>query len=409
MLRVNQHFDNPRVQNLERTLLMELQRESIRSRVCTGDRVAIAVGSRGIADLQLIVRTLVHWVKGRGAQPFIVPAMGSHGGATAEGQEAVLALYGITEEGVGAPVVSSMDVCQVGSLASGVPVFFDKTAYQADVVIPVNRIKLHTDFRGEVESGLVKMLCIGLGKHKGTTTLHSQGMDLFDRIIPEAGAVILRNSPVKFGVAVLENARDEVARLVAVEAEQMIAREKDLLKEATALMMKILFPQFDLLIIDEMGKDISGDGIDPNVIRRGLPRRGEEGSEPQRIVVLSLTKKTKGNAFGIGLADITTQRLADMVSFEDTYTNAITNTVIHLAKMPLVMPTDRDAIAVALNTCARVKPLQARVIHIKNTLSLTNIRISESLRQQAQELQNVEICGEATEMSFNADGALMST
>ncbi|WP_019534490.1 lactate racemase domain-containing protein [Paenibacillus ginsengihumi] len=263
--------------------------EAIRTKINPGQRVAVAVGSRGIANIKEIVACVVSEVKKLGGEPFIVPAMGSHGGATDEGQAEVLAHYGITESAVGAPIVSSMETVQVGRTPGGIPLFFDKNAFMADAVVLVARVKPHTDFKGPVESGLLKMMAIGLGKHKGAETLHSQGFEVFDILIPEAGQMIARNTPVKLGVAIIENAYEETAQIHVVPVEQFYEKECEFLVEAKQNMPRLNVDRIDVLIIDEVGKDISGAGMDPNITGRfSIPVKSLNAPPPiQRMAFTS--------------------------------------------------------------------------------------------------------------------------
>ncbi|OJF16294.1 MAG: hypothetical protein A6D91_12140, partial [Bacillaceae bacterium G1] len=284
-----------------------IRQSGVLSRISPGDRVAIAVGSRGVADIPILTREVVNAVKSAGGRPFIVPAMGSHGGATAEGQIDVLKQLGVTESSVGAPILSSMDVVEVGRLPNGLPVYIDKHAYEADKVIVINRIKPHTAFRGPVESGLMKMITIGLGKQKGAEAAHAYGFQYMAEHVQAMAKIAMSQVPIIFGLATIENAYDRPAKIVAVPAEKIEEVEPQLLLEAKSLMPRILFDPMDVLVVNEIGKDISGDGMDPNITGRYATPYASGGPKVTRIVVLGLTEKTHGNANGIGLADITTR------------------------------------------------------------------------------------------------------
>jgi len=335
--------------------------------------------------------------------------MGSHGGATAEGQRKVLADFGITEETMGAPVVSSMETVQVGKLDDGTPVFLDKEALGSDGIVVINRIKPHTAFVGDYESGLLKMVAIGLGKHRGAAAFHSCGMDRFGELLPQLGKVVLAKAPVLFGLAVIENAYDRPARFEIVWNEDMIGREKALLEEARALMPRVIPGCLDVLIVHEIGKEISGAGLDPNITgRSGSPYFKRENSlQVQRIVVLNLSKATKGNATGIGLADVTTDKVVKTMNPETTWINCITSCVLASAKLPIHMPSDREAIQLALKTCARVEHPQSRIVWIKNTLALGGIQISEPLLPEIEGNPQLEIAGKPAPMPFDDEGNLL--
>lgn len=401
---VRQKFARPRENQPASAVNRELSRREIADSLQPGMRVAVAVGSRGLSGLTEIVKSLVGELKNRGCYPFIIPAMASHGGAMAEGQTAILASYGITESGVGAPVVSSMATDEIGRLPSGISIYFDRTALTADAIIPINRIKPHTAFRGEIESGLVKMLCIGLGKHKGAATYHAQGMNSFPSLLEQVGQHILTVTKVVFGLALVENAYSEIALIKAVPAKTLIEEEKGLLRKARELMGKILFSHIDVLIVDEIGKDISGEGMDPNIIRRLISQNVQNEDEPQRIVVLDLTAKTHGNAIGIGMADITTRRLWSKINLADTYTNTVTTTMLSLGRIPLIADSDRQAIQIALSTVAKVSPPEARVVRIKNTKDLEEVAISAALFSEAEGNPLVEVISGLQDLVFDQEG-----
>lgn len=351
MIRVNQNFVHQEIFNLNDLIKSEFQKNEIARTIKSGYKVAIAVGSRGIPQIVDLITCLASEIRKKGGIPFIVPAMGSHGGATADGQRLLLESYGVSEASLGIPVKSSMETVELGKLYGNVPVFFDRVAFEADAIIPINKVALHTAYRGEVESGLTKMLCIGLGKHLGAKTLHRQGMGTFPNLMVDAGELIIKKAPVAFGFAVLLNAYDKIAKVEAVPAQNFIKKDSDLLIEASKIMAKILIPEFEILIVDRIGKDLSGEGMDPNVIRRFLSMGISIKGEPQKIVVLDLTEKTSGNAIGIGMADITTRRLVNKIDYESTYTNTITTTILPLARIPVICESDRDAIKLAASTC----------------------------------------------------------
>jgi protein-S-isoprenylcysteine O-methyltransferase Ste14 len=401
MYLVRQEFARPRVTDVAEAVRSQLRRPEILATLAGKRRVAVAVGSRGIAGLQALVGALITGLREAGVDPFIVPSMGSHGGATAEGQVQVLAHLGITESSVDAPIRSSMEVVEVGEVVSpsgaAVPVFMDAVARtEADCVVPVNRIKPHTGFRGPVESGLCKMLTIGLGKHEGARTLHRRGYGAFDPLILEAGCAVLATGHVAFGLATVENAYEEPALVEAIPASGIVEREKALLEEARRLMPSLPLPTIDVLVVERFGKNISGVGMDPNVTGRGedgLPLPGYAGPDISRVVVLDLTPETEGNANGIGLADLTTERLLEAMDRTVTWTNTLTAGSLACGRIPIALPTDEEAIGTALATVPGVDPKEASLVRIKDTLHLSEFAVSESLTGQLEGAANCRVVG----------------
>jgi len=406
ILRIRQKFARPVCANIKSKVKKEVAKflDDLPSRA----RVAIAVGSRGISNMREITATVVQEVKGCGAKPFVVPAMGSHGGATAEGQKKVLESYGISEHSVGAPIISSMEVVKIGSLNNKVAVYFDKNASQADAIIPINRIKLHTDFHDKIESGIAKLMVIGLGKHKGALSIHRHGASGLHHLIPAAARLITEKMPIFFGLAIVENAYHETALIEAVGRENFQEREKELLTRAKELMPHLPSEKIDVLIIDEMGKDISGAGIDTNIIGRMMILGEKEPQSPQikRIVVLDLSQETHGNAAGLGLADVITRKLFNKINYEDSLVNILTAGFIERGKIPVALANDEEAIKTALATCWGVEPEKARIVRIKNTLKLSEIYVSETLVEELTGRNDIEIMGNLEEMEFDKEGNL---
>ena len=371
--------------------------EPLRGRIRPGTRVAVAAGSRGIYRYNEFIRAVVEEIRLAGAQPFIIPAMGSHGGATAEGQRAVLAGYGITEEAMGAPILSSMETVVIGHTPDGTPVHFDKNACGMDGIILVNRIKPHTDFHGEIESGVCKQMVIGLGKQRGAATIHRRGVYGLAHELPASVRVILEKMPILMGVAILENACDRTARVEILLPETCEAREKELLREAKALLPSLPCSPLDVLVLGEMGKNISGTGIDPNIVGRYLIRNMKDAPYPNiyRIVCLDLTDESHHNAIGVGMADVITQRMYDKIDLEPTYVNTVTSGFLERGFLPIVAPSAREAIEIALNCCNRlVTPENARMIFARNTLMLTELIVSEALLPELSDRSDIEILGE---------------
>ncbi|TFH62922.1 lactate racemase domain-containing protein [Peribacillus frigoritolerans] len=401
MVKVRQKFRTPQIADVAGEVEKAIKEAGVLSRINENDRVAIAVGSRGVADLPTLVRETVAAVKEAGGNPFIVPAMGSHGGATAEGQIDVLLQLGISEEAVGAPIRSSMEVIKLGELPNGLPVYIDKLAYESDKIIVINRIKPHTAFRGPVESGLMKMITIGLGKQKGAEAAHAYSFKYMAEHVPEMAKVSLSKAPIIFGLASIENAYDKPAKIVAVPAEYLEAVEPGLLLQAKSLMPKIHFDSMDVLIVNELGKDISGDGMDPNITGNFATPFATGGPDVKRTVVLGLTEKTHGNANGIGMADMTTKAVMNEIKWEKGYANALTSTVTDVVKLPMFLDTQELAVKAAIKTCNAFDLNKVRIVRIKNTLEIGEIWISESMMQEALKNKDIEILSDPEDLALD--------
>lgn len=382
-------------------------REALREVELPTGSVAVGVGSRGVARIDEVTAALVEALREAGAEPFVVPAMGSHGASNAEGQADVLRHLGVSEETVGCPVRATMETVLVGETPSGVPVYVDKNAYEADAIVVVNRVKPHTAFRGTVESGPTKMLAIGLGKQKGAHVVHAAGWGEIHRTIPEAARVMVETGQFAFGLAVVENADEEPCKVAAIPADRFEEAEAPLLEEAKKNLLRLPFDDLDVLVVDEIGKNISGDGADPNVTGRFPTPYGGGGPRVERMVYLGLTEKTGGNATGLGAADVITSRLEEDMERSSTYMNALTSTTPYGAKIPMVMPTDRMAIAAALAMCAGVDPPKARLVRVENTLALRRIRISEALLDQVENNPDLRVIEEPRPMRFDEGGSIL--
>jgi hypothetical protein len=411
MYRIRQKLDPPFVADVPAAVQTEIARLDLSGRLKPGARVAVTGGSRGVANIAVILRGVCDALKDRGAQPFIVPAMGSHGGATAEGQLQVLARYGVTPASMGVPILASMDTVEIGRMAWGFPVLVDRHAYEADHIVLVNRVKPHTNFRCHVESGLMKMLVIGLGKHQGALVAHRAAVDVgLDRAIPEVARFSLGKLSILFGLATVENARHQTAVLKAMLPEELEQTEASLLQEAWKLLGRVPFEFLHLLIVDEMGKEISGTGMDPNVLGRIYFFPNEEPKSPRyiRILVRDLTEKTGGNAVGMGLADFTTRRLANKVNFQYTYTNGLTGLSPMRSKLPIVFESDREAIEGGLKTIGLTEPHDAKVARIKNTLELEHLYASEALLPEiGARAADLEVLSGPVELCFSPQGDLI--
>lgn len=401
MVQVRQKFPAPQIADVAGEVKKAIKEAGVLSRINEEDRVAIAVGSRGIADLPTLVRETVAAVKAAGGNPFIVPAMGSHGGATAEGQIDVLLQLGISEEAVGAPIRSSMEVIKLDELPNGLPVYIDKFAYESDKIIVINRIKPHTAFRGPVESGLMKMITIGLGKQKGAEAAHAYSFKYMAEHVPEMAKVSLSKASIIFGLASIENAYDKPAKIVAVPAEDLEVVEPGLLLEAKSLMPKIHFDSMDVLIVNELGKDISGDGMDPNITGNFATPYATGGPDVKRTVVLGLTEKTHGNANGIGMADMTTKAVMNEIKWEKGYANALTSTVTDVVKLPMFLDTQELAVKAAIKTCNAFDLNKVRIVRIKNTLEIGEIWISENMMEEALKNENIEILSDPEDLALD--------
>ncbi len=408
MYHIRQRFDDSRVKDIRETVRAELGRLSW-SAIQPGQRVAITAGSRGIADIAEILGTIVEFLKSLDADSFLFPAMGSHGGATAAGQVAMLEQLGITEASVKAPIISSMETEEIGFTEDRVPVFMDKNALAADHIVVVNRIKSHTKFKAPIESGLMKMMAIGVGRQKGAELYQKAAVQytLF-KIITDAARLVLTKAPVICAVGILENAYGETAKIAALKTAEIESKEKDLLRLSKKMMAKLPFNDIDLLIIDEMGKDISGIGIDPNITGRNRDLLGvfPHPVEVKRLFVRDLTDRSKGNATGIGLADITTQRLVDKIDYAATYKNCITGISPEKAAVPMHFGTDREAIDVALGCIGLIPAAKSKIVRIQNTLRLDTAEVSEAYAEIFQQRPDLEIISGPDAMEFNDENNL---
>jgi hypothetical protein len=406
MVRIRQRFDDTRLENPDQVLIEELGKPGALDAIKPGQQVAVAVGSRGIANIAALTRTTLDAIKGVGAHPFIVPCMGSHGGASSEGQKEVLHHLGIDEESMGAPIRSSMEVVKLAELPNGLPVYVDRYASEADAIVVINRVKPHTAFRGRIESGMMKMIAIGLGKQKGAEACHQLGFKYMAENVPAMANVMLGKLPIVFGIALVENAYDETCRVEVLPAAEIEAREEILLDEAKSRLPKILFDQIDVLVIDYIGKNISGDGMDPNITGRYPTPYAHGGPDVTKMVVLDLTPETKGNANGVGTADFTTQRLIDKMDRPTTYANGLTSTVCAPTKIATTLENQLMTIQAAVKTCNILDYTKCRMVRIRDTLHLGEIEISETLLEEARLHPDIEILTEPYELAFDGEGDL---
>ena len=408
MVRVRQNYDRSHIdrEQIPDVIRAQLDREDILGKLKPGMRVALTCGSRGIHHYALMTKTIVDLVKEHGANPFIVGAMGSHGGATEQGQRQILADYGITEEAMGCPIHCEMDTVKIGVCEEfGTDVRIDANAAGADAIILFNRVKIHTSFHGPYESGLMKMMGIGLGKQPGAEIIHAVDPALMHKVVEGHGKVVLQNANVIGGLAVVENAFDDTFKLAGMNPEQIIADEPALLLEAKAQFATLLFEDCDILVVDKIGKNISGDGMDPNVTGR-FATDIQGGIRAGRIVVFDLTDETHGNAQGIGNADVTTLRLEKKMKKEMTYPTAVTNKLLVLDKLPMVMDNDKEALQLAIQSCYTDDVSSLRVIRISDTAHLEDIEVSESMLDEVRANPRLEIMSESYDWAFDEAGNL---
>jgi hypothetical protein len=377
----------------------------LKDRIIPGMRVAMAVGSRGVANLPLLVRMCVDYFKSLGAEPFIVPAMGSHGLASAEGQTALLASLGVTDTGMGCPIQSCMDVVKLGELPNGLPVYMDSKAYAADGIFVLNRVKPHPSFHGPHESGLLKMITIGLGKQIGADSCHTYGFSLMHENLPAMAALSLQKTNILGGMGVVENALEKTCMVKVAMREELFACDEDLLNIAKSKFLRLPFTTLDVLVVDEIGKNISGSGMDSNVVGRFSSDHMRSEIHFTKIVALDLTPESHGNAAGMGHANFITHRLRDKTDFEAMYANCLTATETRAVCMPPALATDRDAIKAAVKTCFQPNADKVRMAHIKNTMEMQRFEASACLMKEAV-AKGCRLIRSAAPMRFDGDGTL---
>ncbi|MCP4399457.1 MAG: DUF362 domain-containing protein [bacterium] len=399
LFKIKQRFDGSHIpeSEIDSTVTAELTASGVA--IAKGAKIAIAVGSRGIANLPQIVRSTVQWVKQMGGRPFLVPAMGSHGGASAGGQRRVLESYGVTEDSVGAPIRSSMEVIELPQGELNSAVYMDKLAYEADGTIVINRIKLHTAFHGAIESGLMKMCAIGLGKHKGALEIHRCGAKGLRELIPPTAGQILQHGNILLGLAIVENAYEQSRLIKAVRPENFETEESVLLQVARENMPSLPVQELDVLIVDEFGKHISGTGMDVNIIGRLKINTEPEPESPRigSIILLDLADKSHGNANGMGLADVMSRRFFEKIDFQATYENVLTTGFLERGKIPVVAETEAQTLEFALKSLGLSGPEQARVLRIKNSLSLDTLWASSALLPELKGNSSIERLDEMQE------------
>ena len=406
--RMKQIFDDAKLADPVGEVSSELARIGIAKRIKPGMRVAITVGSRGIANLFAMVVRVGEEIRKCGGKPFVLAAMGSHGGGTADGQIELLKGYGFDEKSLGMPVIKSMEVAEIGSLDNGTKVYFDRMALESDGVVAINRVKVHTAFKSDIESGLCKMLAVGLGNRVGATLVHSLGAEGIMECVPAFARLILEKAPVLCGLGILENAYDETLRVKAGAPDEIMDIDRELLRQCKDLLPSLPTDRLDVLLVREIGKDISGTGMDTNIVGGVKAYKLGEYSPPRisKIVVLDLSEHTKGNAMGMGMADLITKRLRDKIDFKTTYTNAATATFLDRARMPMVAENDMEALDMALKTCWRLAGAEARIAIIRNTLELSEMFVSEAVYRELKGRPDIEAADEWQDLKFSSDGQL---
>ncbi len=408
LLKVKQKFEDKHLADISGEIKKEFYHIGLDKVIKPGMRIAITAGSRGIDRIADILKSIINEVEKVKGEPFIVTAMGSHGGATAEGQLKVLEHYGITEETMGVPIQATMDTIELGHLENGLPVHFDRIAYHADGVIVVNRVKVHTAYKGKIESGLHKMLSVGLGNHRGASLVHSLGVKGLRDYMVDFAQVILKKAPVIGGFGILENGYDQTLQIKAARPEDFYMVDSELLVECKKILPRLPVNHIDLLIVQEMGKNISGTGMDSNIIG-GIKDSGDF-IEPdiKRILVLDLTRETQGSALGIGLAHMITEKLYQKIDFKATYTNTITATFLERARIPMVFPTEQEAIETGLKTIGNLPGTTPRLMIIKNTLKLDGIYVSRPIWDEIKDNQNIFPIDDWEDLTFNSSGELVN-
>lgn len=406
MVPVRQHFDPEAIADIPVAVRTELDRDEVRAKLRPGMRVAITCGSRGVANIAAVIRETVSFLKEQGACPFVIPAMGSHGGATAEGQKAIVTEYGVTEKTVGCPVLATMDVKEIGRLDDGRPILINRLAAEADGIISLNRIKAHTAFRARYESGVMKMLTIGLGSQAGAEVCHKQGILHLGENVEKFAFGILKNANVILGIGLIENAYDQTVKVRVMTGEQIPVEEPALLDYAKSKMARILLDSTDVLVVDYIGKNISGEGMDPNIGGRWIVPNIQGGIKAKRVAVLDLTDETLGNFVGLGMADVCSKRCVDKMSTEATYPNSLTSTVTELCKIPMFFANHQRTIQAAVKMTPAKRPEDVTMIRIGSTLAMDAIWVSENLLDRVQATPGMEILGAPEEMHFNENGDL---
>jgi len=406
--RVSQVFENKKIDNISEKIIKELERIKFDKKIKLGMQIGITVGSRGIDNLNLIIKTVIQKVKECGGSPCIIAAMGSHGGATVEGQLSILASYGITEEKMGVPVRATDEVIELGKLENELPVYFNKMAHSLDGLIIVNRIKVHTSFKSDVESGLCKMLTVGLGGHQGASLVHSLGVKGLSDYMVKFAEVIIQKAPILCGIGILENSHDKTYKIVSANLEEFKKVDRKLLKECKRILPRLPVSDIDLLIIEQIGKNISGTGMDTNVVGgiTEFPKGTFSPPKIKEIMLLDITPESHGNAHGVGLATAITKKLYDKIDFQATYTNSVASGFLYKSRIPMIFSTEKEAFNTCLGVLGNLPTIKPRIIIIKNTLKLDEILVSEPIWEEIKDRKNILPLGNWEELKFNNEGRL---
>jgi len=407
--KIKQNFNKTKIDNLSEYVQQSFKKSDLKNRIKSGNKIGITVGSRGITNIKLIVKEIISELKNLNALPFILPAMGSHGGANSEGQKEVLASYGITQKEMGIPLLSSMETIQIGKVENKIPIYFSKVAMKADGIIALNRVKMHTDFKSKiVESGMSKILAIGLGKARGASSIHSLGVYGLKNVIPQAAELIITKAPIIQGIGILENSYDQTMKISFVPPEDIIKVDSELLKISKEVIPMLPIDDLDVVIAQEIGKNISGTGFDTNVIGRLYINGEKEITKPmiKRLLVFDLTEESHGNALGIGLADITTKQLVNKINYKDMYANTITSTFLNRAKIPIIADSEKEAVEIAVKTCWKLKQSDVKLLIMKNTLDLKYLYVSKAAWEEIKDNGNIETYGDWEKLSFDENGKI---
>jgi len=407
--KVKQIFCQDSIPDIPEYIHQAFKSSDLPNRIKPGDKIGITVGSRGITNIKSIAQQIINELMALKTRPLILAAMGSHGGATSQGQKEILGSYDITEKEMGVPILSSMETTQIGTIKNQIPVYFSKEAMALDGIIALNRVKLHTDFKSDaMESGMSKILVIGLGKRDGAESIHSLGVYGLKNIIPQAAKLIIEKAPIIQGIGIVENGFDETMEIKFSPPEHIITTDNQLLKKCKEVFPSLPCENIDVCLVQEMGKNISGTGLDTNVIGR-LDINGEKEVEKPKInklVVFDITEQSHGNALGVGLSDVTTRKLVNKINFITTYANTITSTFLNRAKIPITTETEREAVEIALKTCWQPNRNKVRLLIMKNTLDLEYLYVSESIWNDIKNNKNIKSCGSWEQLSFTNDGEI---
>lgn len=406
--RISQVFENKKINNISEKIIKELERIKFNEKIKPGMQIGITVGSRGIDNLDLIIKTVIQEVKKYDGSPIIIAAMGSHGGATVEGQLFILKSYGITEEKMGVPIKATTETVELGKLENGLPVYFNKIANSLDGLIIINRIKVHTSFKSDIESGLYKMLAVGLGGHKGAALVHSLGVKGLSDYMVKFAEVIIRKASILCGIGILENSYDKTYKIVSANPEDFKKVDRKLLKECKRILPRLPVSDVDLLIIEQIGKNISGTGMDTNVVSgiTEFPKGTFSPPKIKEIMLLDITAESHGNAHGVGLATAITKKLYDKIDFQATYTNSVASGFLYKSRIPMIFSTEEEAFKSCLSVLGNLLGTKARIIIIKNTLKLDEMYVSEPIWQEIKDQKNILPLGNWEELKFNNEGKL---